>query len=277
MPPKYVKSVKYEINEPKKEIFTAEDLKYIDPENLAEEIVKFEFFEFDDNEMFLALANLLKLQYRLPVKYLKPVEGSFRYIAQKSQLTHGQKDLRTANLTIEPLNPNFPQCISYLPINQFIPLNTLFTLHTEIPYRSNSRKMLTSASLVCEAKNIKEKITEEAKKSGFFKNNDIPTALFNRRVAFGAVEIGSVLDCKFSVQFTDIHESFSLFRFRRPADNVIIFIYYKHMCINIKYILNLMKFLIFPNKSDDRAPLIELTGKERDKLGEVLDEMMAAA
>ena len=221
--------------------FIKDDLKYIDPENLSETIVKYTIpiKGDDDYKTYLNIAELLKMDYMIPVKYLAPVIETYSYIAQKSALINDQKNIEDASVLVEPLNPNLLQKISYTPINQMIPLGTVFTINAEIPYLAGKdgkepvRKLLTSASLKTTA-NVSKMIQDEAKKCGI-KNPS--TSICNRRIAYGALDIGSKFEAKFIVELSKLYSSMSLFRFRRPKDDVLEFIYYDHLCIDMKYIL----------------------------------------
>ena len=259
-----------------KSIFTEDDYKYIDPDMLSQTHYRFEFptnkpdenGDIMSNDMYIALANILKLQYLLPVKYFKVNEQSFSYIAQKSNIIGSNKAIENAAVQIEPLNGNFCKQVRYVHINQAIPIGTTFYIHTEIPYRSEgdappiTRKLLTSASIKTEESDLDKKIIEEAKKMGI---NNPSIALFNKRIAFGALDIGSRLDMKMTVDYTDIHESLTLFRFHAPDVNIIEFIVYDHWNVDIKYILRLMK-------EDKRLSISE---HEREFLNKLLDRMIA--
>ena len=216
--------------------FSKEDLRYIDPENLSETIVRFTIPIKGDNdfETYTNIANLLKCEYSIPIKYLSPVVETFSYIAQKSALPPNSKNIEDASALVEPLNQNLLQKISYTPINQMIPLNSVFEISAEIPYEGIPvRKLLTSASLKS-ISDLSKKILEEAKNN---KIKNPTTNLFNRRISYGSLDIGSKLYAKFIVKTSDLYSSMSLFRFRRPENNVIEFIYYDHLCIDMRYIL----------------------------------------
>lgn len=256
--------------------FTKEDYNYIDPDMLSETHYRFEFptnkpdenGDIMSNDMYIALANILKLQYLLPVKYFKVNEQSFSYVAQKSNIIGENKGIENAAVQIEPLNGNFCKQLRYVHINQAIPVGTTFYIHAEIPYRAEgestpvSRKLLTSASIKTEESDLDKKILEESKKMGIAKPS---TALFNRRIAFGAIDIGSRLDMKMTVDYTDIHESLTLFRFRTPDVNILEFVVYDHWNVDIKYILTLMK-------NDKR---LSISDHERKFLNDLLDKMIA--
>ena len=79
-----------------------------------------------------------------------------------------------------------------------------------------------------------QRVLDEAKKCGI-KNPS--TSICNRRIAYGALDIGSKFEAKFIVELSKLYSSMSLFRFRRPKDDVLEFIYYDHLCIDMKYIL----------------------------------------
>jgi hypothetical protein len=261
-----------------KSIFSKEDYNYIDPDMLSETHYRFEFptnkpdenGDIMSNDMYIALANILKLQYLLPVKYFKVNEQTFSYVAQKSNIIGENKGIENAAVQIEPLNGNFCKQVRYVHINQAIPVGTTFYIHTEIPYRAEgestpvARKLLTSASIKTEETDLDKKILEEAKKMGIDKPS---TALFNRRIAFGALDIGSRLDMKMEVDYTDIHESLTLFRFHAPDVNILEFIVYDHWNVDIKYILRLMK--------EDKR--LDISEHERKFLNDLLDKMIAVA
>lgn len=268
-------SVKHNVFD--KTILTEKDYDYIDPDNLSETIYRFEFpshkpdenGDIMPNELYIALGNIIKMQYLLPMRYLKVNEDSFSYVAQKSNIIGDNLAIENATVQVEPLNPNFTKQLRYTHINQMIPIGTIFYIHAEIPYRYEGdkpgpfRKMLTSKSIKTDESKIAEKIIEESKKYGI--NNPI-TTICNKRIAFGAIDIGSRLDMKMSVEWTDIHESLTLFRFRIPEDNIIEFVVYDHFNVNMKYILNLMK-------NDTR---LEILDDERKYLNTVIDDMLKA-
>lgn len=253
-----------------KSVFNENDYKYIDPDNLSETVYKFIFptTKTSDgvfgNDMYIAIANIIKLQYLLPVKYLKVNDDSFSYIAQKSCTAGENVSIENAAVQIEPLNANFAKQICYTHINQMIPIGTVFYIHTEIPYKPDStRKLLTSASIKTDESDLDKLILSESEKNRI---KNPTTVLCNQCIAYGALDIGSRLDMKMSVEWNDGYESMTLFRFRRPEDNVLEFIVYDHFNVDIKYILNLMK-------KDEK---LEISAEQRKFLNELLDKMIAA-
>lgn len=260
-----------------KSVFSEEDYKYIDPDGLSETHYRFEFpamrpdenGDIMHNDMYIAITNILKLQYLLPVKYFKVNEQSFCYVAQKSNIIGDNAEIENAAVQIEPLNGNICKQVRYVHINQMIPKGTVFYIHAEIPYRNEGdatpvcRKLLTSASIKTEEAGLEGKIKEESKKNGI---SNPSTLLFNRRIAFGALDIGSRLNMKMEVDYTDIHESLTLFRFTRPEDNIIEFNVYDHWNVDMQYILRLMK--------EDKR--LDIDDHQRKFLNDLLDKMIAA-
>ena len=92
---------------------------------------------------------LFKYQYKLPMKYLKP-DPNNRYVSQKSSLTGESNRIETAFKQIEPFNIGFDNYIQLIPINQDIPLGTVFTVDVSNPYDSTKRKFFRSKSIKTE-------------------------------------------------------------------------------------------------------------------------------
>lgn len=211
-----VAKVEFSTNGPKKTDFSADELKLIDIEGLQRTYMKITFKQLNDAEYF-AIRDIAKSQYSIPVKYLKPIPNSYSYISQKSQISGKEKDIKNASITIEPLNADFFNLMSYTPINQALPVGTVVTIDVQIPFdtvdnHEPERKFIWSNNLKTE-QNIKDKILKENPKS-------INTKPWLECCHYGAVDIGSRLTAKYEVSYvdTDIIKSFSLFGFGR-CDN----------------------------------------------------------
>jgi len=201
---------------PKSKDFTKEELQYIDIERMSETITSFTFNTMNELE-YETIAAILKQQYNLPVKYLEPDYDNCSYIAQKSLLPSSDSKITDAYISIEPLNQNIFKQISYTPINQNLEIGTIVTLHESIPFSSTCRKLLTSASLKCEK------------------------MLCNRSIPYSSIDIGSEITGKFIVKTSTLRASMSLYRFRRPQDNVIEFVTADYLNIDINSILKMTK------------------------------------
>lgn len=203
---------------PDMKAFSNEELKLFDADGFTRTYLKIKAKNIDDSYC-KAICEIVGHQYKLPVKYLQPVKESCSYISQKAQLSGNEKDLRNANVTIEPLNADYTNLIQYTPINQSIPLGTIVTLEVDIPYESTAdkngnliypkRKFFWSSNLKTD-KDIEAKIKAENPKS-------IRTKPWIECCHYGSVDIGSQIRYKFVVQNvnTKIVKSFSLFGFRR--------------------------------------------------------------
>ena len=206
----------YKVNLNKND-FTADELKLIDIEGLSRNYLKIEFKSLGDDEYFV-MRDIAKLQYKLPIKYLKPVPNSFSYICQKSLISGNEKDIRNAAVTIVPLNPNVQKQISYTPINQSLPLGTIVTIDVDVEYTPSDpnitpqRRFIWSDNLKTD-KNISEIIKRENPKS-------IYTKPWIQHCHYCAIDIGSQLNAKYEVAEVDlsIYASFSLFGFSRSDE-----------------------------------------------------------
>lgn len=252
------KSVRF--NRLNKKDFTAEELKYIDPESLNETIYAFEFPRFEKpdengyimtNDLYLNVANLLKMEYMLPMKYLSQEVNSCKYIAQKSIIIGKEKNIENASVVIEPENPNVFEMIQYTPINQLIPLGTVFTIDVEIPYYLDdgsvpNRKKLTSKSIKTEI-NLEETIKKIKPDAKFLD-------LCNRKLQYITLDIGSKLEAKYKIEESNLYKSMQLFRFRRPEDNILEFVVYDLYNLDINDIFKMMlKYIdIKLNTSEER-------------------------
>lgn len=220
---------------PELDKFTKEELKLFDADGFTRNYLKIKAKTIDD-KYCKAICEIVSLQYKLPTKYLQPVKESCSYISQKAQLNGNEKDIRNANVTIEPLNADYTNMIQYTPINQSIPLGTIVTLEVDIPYESTTnkngeveypkRKFFWSSNLKTD-KDIEDKIKKENPKS-------IRTKPWIECCHYGSIDIGSQIRYKFIVQNvnTKIVKSFSLFGFRR-FDETKEFIIYTFKAFNV--------------------------------------------
>ena len=188
--------------------FTVDQLKLFDIHCLQRHglliTVKYDLTDKD----FLAISEIIGSEYSLPMKYLKPDLSACRYISQKSQLFGDENNMENASITIEPLNNNiFNTLIAYIPINQNLPLGTMFTLNVETPYQpvgdNIPEQLMLYSDIIVTDENIGEIIP------------------FNRSIELGSIDVGSKLFGKFVVSDVDLSVSMSraLFSFKRPAIN----------------------------------------------------------
>lgn len=216
---------------PKESDFSKEELNLIDIDGLQRNYMKITFNDLSD-EVYFAFRDIVKLQYSLPVKYLRPVPGTYSYVSQKSQIFGKEKDIKNAGITIEPLNPDIFNLISYTPINQSIPLGTVVVLDVNTPFdilsdgNEPERKFIWSDNLTTNSE-IEKHIKTENPKS-------IRTKPWIGKCHYCAIDIGSRLTAKFEVSYvdTEIVKSFSLFGFKRN-DNVKEFVIWTYKCFNI--------------------------------------------
>ena len=190
--------------------FTSKELNRIDINSLGRTYLTISFNKLGDEEYFM-MRDIAANQYSLPIKYLKPIPNSYSYIAQKSQISGNEKDIKNASITIEPLNADFFNQISYTPINQKLPLGTVITIDVENPFDSVNneepeRKFIWSENLSMDDNVLKE-----------LKGNKKPWC---GCCHYGAIDIGSRLTAKYEVQYvdTEIIKSFSLFGFSRSDE-----------------------------------------------------------
>lgn len=207
---------------------TKEQLKYIDIDRIAETKTTIMFPTKMTDELYEWFALFLKYQYKLPVKYLEPEIDSCTYIAQKSPIPTNSKKITDASITIEPLNQNVFKQISYTPINQLFDVGTMVSLHESVAYSNPDgslpeRKLLTSASLECNKlnKNIKY------------------TGLCNRCIPYTSLDIGSEIIGKFVIKTSPLRESMTLYRFRRPQDNILEIITPDYLNVDCNYVFTL--------------------------------------
>lgn len=196
-----------------------------------------DYHDMMDPKYYEFIARFLSHQFNIPVKYLEPIDESCTYVAQKSLLTGADKNIRNAPVTIEPITMNWKKQVSYTPINQLTPLDTIVTLHETIPWNNDDgtypeRRLLTSASLVV-LTDLETEIKKINSKTKYF-------GLCNRCIPYSVIDIGSEISGKFIVKHAILRESMSLFRFRRPADNILEIITPDYLNVDLKYILTEM-------------------------------------
>ena len=225
---------------PEMDKFTKDELKIFDADGFTRIFMKVKPSEIS-NEYQDGLRDMLKLQYELPVRYLKLSPGSYSYISQKSQIQGKEKDIRNASVTIEPLNPDYANLIQYTPINQSLPLGTVVTLDESIPFETapdgtEPERMFIWSSNLKTDDDIESKIKSE-------KPDSTRTKPWMECCHYGSIDIGSHISCKFTVSNvdTEIIKSFPLFGFRR-SDGHKEFILWVFKCYNLtpKDILTLM-------------------------------------
>jgi hypothetical protein len=222
-----ITSVSYFIVELDPTKFSEEQKNVIDFENLKRHIIKVSVKTIDE-KYYDAFKHLNKLQYNLPMRYLKPISEACTYVSQKSLLYENERDIRNAAITIEPLHPNFfNMVIPHTPIDQNISLGTVFTLYAKVPFLNDKngnppkRKFISSNNL----------------KTGSAEN-------FLKNVHYGAIDIGSEIKGKFIVSQVDLElmNSFSLFGFRRSDEDKEFMLWiYNYYGISMKELLEIIK------------------------------------
>ena len=75
-----ITSIKIEKMGPKASDFTKEELGLIDIDGLQRTFLKINFKQLTDDEYFF-MRDIAFNQYRIPMKYLKPIPNSFSYIS----------------------------------------------------------------------------------------------------------------------------------------------------------------------------------------------------
>ena len=229
-----------------KDAFTKEQLEYLDYERMDETLTTFIFPTIKKNEQgdimedkyYKFISLFLKQQYKLPVKFLEPDIDSCSYISQKSVIIGNTKKITDASITIEPLNQNVFKQISYTPINQAFEIGSVVSLFETIPYVNSDgttppRRLLTSASLISQGYN----------NDNFTMNNRTYPAkykgLCNRCIPYSSIDVGSEIVGKFIVKTSELRQSMTLYKFRRPEDNIIEIITPDYLNVNINYVLDL--------------------------------------
>ncbi len=230
--PKYIKSAKVSVFGPNLKDFTDEEQQLFDIEGMRQHVLEIKFSQLS-NETYLFMRDVAKLQCKLPIKYLKLVPGSFEYVSQKSQIFGNENDIKHANVTIEPLNNDYANIITYTPINQSIPIDTVVTLNISTPYNdtdteSAAQKFFWSNNLKT-SNDIQEIIKQE-------NPNSITLQPWMRCVHYGSIDIGSVINAKFMVDWadTELYSSYSLFNFRRD-DNTATFYIWMYDAFNVSH------------------------------------------
>ena len=216
------------------EMFSHEALEMYEPETNIRTITTFSYPKPEEGskEEFLinhARNSISKYQYSLPMKYLEPEQ--FRYVCQKAPLRSSSQVIDSAARVIEPLNVGFKDLIRTILINQDIPEGSIYTLHVENPYESETRYFFCSNQLVSESR--KDHLYPEGKKNGYD---------FDPFIHIGSVDIGSEIIGKFVVKQVDlnIYKSYCLYKFEL-TDNSFSIITYDFMNISVKQILERIK------------------------------------
>lgn len=222
-----INSVNIYIGGPEEAGFNENERKLIDIEALQRTYLKISFNELNE-DTYTFMRDVAKLQYSLPVKYLKPIPETFSYISQKSHIVGSDKNVKNAGVTIEPLNADINNMISYTPINQSIPLGTVVTLDVETDFESEdaSRKFIWSDNLKTTT-DIIQKIQQAKPDSVFIR----PWA---GKCHYCAIDIGSHISGKYEVQNVDtsIMKSFQLYGIAR-SDEHKEFIIWTYHCYNV--------------------------------------------
>ena len=212
----FVNSVKITTSGPNSKDFSKNELKRIDIDGLQRTYLTIKWNNLTD-EVYFAMRDIAASQYKLPIKYLKPIPNTYSYVSQKSQISGNEKDLKNASTTIEPLNGDFFNMISYTPINQGLPIGTMITIDVETEFNNVNghepeRKFIWSNNLKTDH-DIEQKIKSE-------KPNSKRLKPWIGCCHYGAIDIGSRLTAKFEVQYVDVEvvHSFSLFGFSRDDE-----------------------------------------------------------
>lgn len=239
--PKMIDSVETYERGPEMDKFTKDELKLFDADGFTRNFMKIHAKSVSDEYMD-GIRDIVKLQYKLPVRYLKLAPGSYSYIAQKSQIQGKEKDIKNASITIEPLNADYANLIQYTPINQSIPIGTVVTIDESIPFEANDdgtepeRMFIWSSNLKTEP-DVESKIKAA-------NPNSIRTKPWMECCHYGCIDIGSHIVSKYVVSEvnTEIMRSFPLFGFRR-SDEHKEFVIWVFKCYNMKPkdVLMLMK------------------------------------
>lgn len=212
-----IKSIDIKTIGPDVSKFTKDELALFDADGFNRTVMTIKFESMSD-AIYDGMFSIHRSQYTLPIKYLKPVDGSYSYVSQKSYINTNEHDMKNASITIEPLNGDFMEMIQYTPINQSIPLGTPVIIDVSVPFDTlpdgsePDRKFIWSSNLKTIA-NIEDKIKEANPKS-------IRTKPWQECVHYGAIDIGSKLECKYTVSMSDpkITRSFNIYGFKFDHD-----------------------------------------------------------
>lgn len=201
-------------------MFTKEELDMFDADGFSRYYMKCKIKDVND-EYMTGLRDILRLQYKLPIKYLKPVPGVFHYVSQKSLIIGNEKDINHASVVVEPINCDFVNCIQYTPINQSIPVGTIVTINESIPYDTfpdgsePERKFLWSSNLrtIDDIENVIKSNTKDKQCKR--------VEPWIKCCHYGAVDIGSQITGKFVVSNADVNiiKSLALFGFKRSDED----------------------------------------------------------
>lgn len=215
-----IKVVKTKL-EPIKHMFEKDDLFNFETNVRTKTTFSYKKPEPDTKEEYeinFARNQIFRHQYKLPVKALIS-DGGNTYVCQKTPNNDVSNDIKSASKVIEPLNIGFWEYIRYIPIDQNIPVGTVYLLNCKIPYNSPTRFFFMSNQI----KRVDGKKIETD---------------FDPYIHIGTLDIGSEVNGKFTVEHinTDIYDSYTLFTFRANVDSFSI-ITYDFMNTDAKYIL----------------------------------------
>lgn len=222
--------------------FTPAELKYFDVDANIRTVTTFEFDALESKNPALyvrlrkCMAAILKMQTKLPMVALQPDIADCKYVSQKTPTSGADVDVEKASIVIEPINPGFFEFIKYIPINQKIPLETIYVIDLSVPFTANRRYAFKSNCIkplidVAEAIKSSMKSTPTA----------IQTKDMNKHIHIGVLDIGSHLVGKFVVRNVDlsIYDSYSLFR-AAIRQNSIVFWVYDHINVDMKELLEMI-------------------------------------
>lgn len=250
--------------------FSKEDLSYIDTEALSREHIIIRWKKLDDS-IFTLIRDLIKTQFSLPYKWLEPNDEAYEYVAQKSNTTGGSTDIKTADITIEPLNKNYKQTIARIPINQNLEVGTDVEIENHVPYsldpktnkegRIPDRVFLHSGLLVFHSR--------------------IPHPCLNYW-HIGSQEIGSMIRAHFKVQYVDLQRGkFRLWNFRRnDAERCFVISAWK--CYGLKMEEIIAMILLYVREQYVEPKIYKVGANdyynnilEREKLAKFLESLLA--
>lgn len=221
-----MKSVQSFITKIDTEKFPEDKLKYIDVEGLQRYHVLIKWEKIDQDVIDI-IRDLLMTQYSIKFKWLKLINGSFEYVAQKTVTNGDNVDPKSAYIQIEPLNDDYGSKISRIPINQKLEIGTTAMIEKSIPYANDEKgdppdfKFLHSGNLTFQTK--------------------LPNPIINY-FHIGSMEIGSIIRSKYKVEYVDRRISkFRLWNFRRnDDDNVFLISIWKFYGLDISELILLI-------------------------------------